>query len=708
MDNRRLWLLFILAIPLVLYWTSIMTWVGRQLGYDMTPPKPQVVATQPTTRPGIAAAATQPGLAGVEATTQPAGGAVVTPNLTVLSQPDGRPAGDIGSVKPNDAQYVMGVTFNKRGAGIDAVTLNQFTAHVDSDARYVFQQPYPTFADASRPLASQLLKLTVEGEPTRTIDLSLHDWASGERTTGSAEFFVDLADTTGRPLIRVLKKYRLATLDESRGKAGGYELFVELRFENRSGKPVSVSQAFNGPVMPPRELDRGSDRNIVGGYLYEGAIKIRHDYIESFGGSTVAIDYTAGKNKEPVLWAGTCSVYFNAILRLDPIATAAGTPLTPEYVGKIEGRVLDAENPNSHERHVVTRFETTAVSLAVGESKSLPMRLFVGPRQRSLLNNEYLSALPLAYDQTLVLTSGPCGFCTFQWLVNILVWMLGVFHFIVRDWGVAIILLVLLVRTLLHPITKKSQVNMMAMSKFGPELERIKTKYKDNPQEQQRAMMQFYKQHGATPVLGCLPMLLQMPIWIALFSALQSTFELRQAPFLEFGGINLTWIKDLAQPDHLIKFDQTYTFFFIVVSGLNILPFLLAVVFFLQHKFTPKPPAMTPEQEQQQKIMQWMTLLFPLMLYGGPSGLNLYILASTTFGIIESKIIRDHIKQREAAEKAGAVVLDASDTPRGKRNPSPGNEAAKPQGWLARKMAEMQKRLDDIQKQAEQQKKKRS
>jgi YidC/Oxa1 family membrane protein insertase len=251
--------------------------------------------------------------------------------------------------------------------------------------------------------------------------------------------------------------------------------------------------------------------------------------------------------------------------------------------------------------------------------------------------------------------------------VNILVWLLGVIHFVVRDWGIAIIVLVLLVRALLHPITKKSQVNMMKMSKFGPELERIKAKYKDDPQEQQRAMVQFYKEHGATPILGCLPMFLQMPIWIALFSALQSTFELRQAPFLQFGNLKLTWISDLSQPDHLIKFDHTYNFFFITISGLNVLPFLLAGAFFLQQKMTPKPPTMTKEQEQQQKMMQWMTLLFPVFLYGGPSGLNLYILASTVFGVIESKIIRDHIKQREELEKAGAVIVDAEGTPRGKK-----------------------------------------
>ena len=144
-------------------------------------------------------------------------------------------------------------------------------------------------------------------------------------------------------------------------------------------------------------------------------------------------------------------------------------------------------------------------------------------------------------------------------------------------------------------------------------------------------------------------MFLQMPIWIALWSALHSTFELRHAPFLW----GFTWIDDLAKPDHLIQFAQPIQLWFLYIDGLNLLPILMGFVFWLQMKYQPKPPRMTQEQEQQQKIMMWMTLLFPLLLYSGPSGLNLYILTSTLIGIIESKRIRDHIKQQEEAEKAG-------------------------------------------------------
>jgi YidC/Oxa1 family membrane protein insertase len=301
-----------------------------------------------------------------------------------------------------------------------------------------------------------------------------------------------------------------------------------------------------------------------------------------------------------------------------------------------------------------------------------------------------------------------CAFCTFQPLINVLVSMLGIFHFVLRDWGLAIIALVLLVRLILHPITKRSQVSMMKMSKMGPEMERLKQKYGDDKDELNRQMMQFYKTQGAGPILGCLPLFLQMPIWIALWSALQSTFELRQAPFLW----GLTWIDDLSKPDALFSFHPITLPFGMHVSALNILPILMAIVTWLNQKYTPQPVATTPEQQQQQKMMKWMTLIFPLMFYNMPSGLNLYYVTSMAVGILESKRIRDHIKEREEAEKAGKVIIDPGKKKKGRgddfgtparRSPEPD----KPQGWFARKMAEVQSRVAEIQRQAEKQQKKK-
>jgi YidC/Oxa1 family membrane protein insertase len=245
---------------------------------------------------------------------------------------------------------------------------------------------------------------------------------------------------------------------------------------------------------------------------------------------------------------------------------------------------------------------------------------------------------------------------------------------------------------------------MMKMGKMGPEIERLKKKYGDDKDELNKAMMQVYKEQGFTPVLGCLPMFLQMPIWIALYAALNSTFELRQEPFLW----GFTWIDDLARPDRLIEWNPIRLFWGIEIGAFNILPILLAVVFYLQQEFTPKPPATTPEQVQQQKMMKWMSLLFPVFLYNGPSGLNLYILTSTTIGIIESKRIRDHIKEREEAEKAGKVIVDAKPT-RNKRRSDEGGTGGigakksppEPKGGLGGWLANLQAKAEEIRRDAE-------
>ena len=113
---------------------------------------------------------------------------------------------------------------------------------------------------------------------------------------------------------------------------------------------------------------------------------------------------------------------------------------------------------------------------------------------------------------------------------------------------------------------------------------------------------------------------------------------------------------------------------------------------------------MTPEQEQQRKMMKWMSLLFPVMLYNGPSGLNLYILTSTSIGIIESKIIRDHIKEREEAEKAGKIIVDAAPT-RGSKNRKKDNLGigSKPvkTGGLAGWLADLQAKAEQMRREAE-------
>jgi YidC/Oxa1 family membrane protein insertase len=239
---------------------------------------------------------------------------------------------------------------------------------------------------------------------------------------------------------------------------------------------------------------------------------------------------------------------------------------------------------------------------------------------------------------------------------------------------------------------------MAKMGKMGPEMKRLQEKYKDDKDALNKAMMEFHREQGLGPYLGCLPMFLQMPIWIALYGVLQSTFELRQAPFLW----NFTWIHDLSQPDYIYRFAHAVPFLFgAEVRGINLLPVLLAVAMAAQQQFMPKPMAATPEQKQQQKLMQWLSpVMFLFFFYGLPSGLNLYIFTSTGVGVIESKLIRDHLREREEAEKAGKVFVETKPTRGSKkkgllpRDDTPSRRGLA--GWLGARWAKLLEQAEQV------------
>jgi YidC/Oxa1 family membrane protein insertase len=369
--------------------------------------------------------------------------------------------------------------------------------------------------------------------------------------------------------------------------------------------------------------------------------------------------------------------------------------------GRFAPDVLDSiraysVNPQarSFERQIVVPIQTKPQMIPAGASGAIDFAAYLGPRKREILANPYYTALSL--DKTLVIAFGPCAFCTFDGLIRVLFAVLKFFHSIVGDWGLSIILLVCLVRGLLHPITKWSQMNMLKLGKLGPEMKKLQEKYKGDKEGMARAQMELMKQQGATPVMGCLPMFLQMPIWIALWQALNTTFDLRHQPFL----YGITWIDDLSKPDHLIDFANFgwptlhLLWGMLTISGLNILPLILAVIFYIQVKIQPQPANLSPEQEQQQKIMKWMMIgLFPIFLYGSPSGLCIYIITSTIIGIIESKRIRKQFERKEEEAKRLALVDGAT--------PSLQRQPAKPKKGLAAWLEHVQNQAMEMQKQAE-------
>ena len=245
-----------------------------------------------------------------------------------------------------------------------------------------------------------------------------------------------------------------------------------------------------------------------------------------------------------------------------------------------------------------------------------------------------------------------------SYVAPVLLWIMIMFQSIVGNWGIAIILLTIVVKAAVFPIMRHSQIKMAEyqakMAKVKPQLDSINKKYGKDPQKKNEETMKIYKKHKLSPpVGGCLPMFLQMPIFVGLFQALRSSILIRQEPF--FG-----WIDDLARPDALIDFGGPVMDFFPFtnVTTFNLLPLIMVVLWVVHQRAMPKPT--DPQQAQMQKMMTFMPVLFGLILYNYAAGLSLYMITSSLIGIFEQQVIRKRWpvpgspQAKALAEKAAA------------------------------------------------------
>ena len=257
-----------------------------------------------------------------------------------------------------------------------------------------------------------------------------------------------------------------------------------------------------------------------------------------------------------------------------------------------------------------------------GDAAKRTSVFYVGPKKQSLLWDLGMKDV--------------MEFGMWRWLCYPLVWVLNFFNNLIPNYGVAIILLTILVRLLFWPLTHKSTVGMKKMQELQPKMKEIQAKFKDNPQRLQQETWALYREAKVNPMSSCLPMLIQIPVFIALFNVLRSAVELRYAPFL--------WIGDLSEPEGL--FASWFPF-----GGLNILPILMAVSTGLQSAFTPS----AGDKSQQKMMMIFMPAMMLFMFYSFPSALSLYWFLSNLFSIVQMWIIRRQTAAKTAAK--GEVLM---------------------------------------------------
>lgn len=234
--------------------------------------------------------------------------------------------------------------------------------------------------------------------------------------------------------------------------------------------------------------------------------------------------------------------------------------------------------------------------------------VYLGPTDLNLLKETNIGA------------ENALSYGVFGGISQLLISALRLFYKITRNWGVAIILLTILINIVLLPLTKKSYKSMQEMQILQPKIEKLRQECKNNPQKLQKETMELYKKYKVNPMAGCLPMILQMPIFIALYQGLMHSIELRGAKFL--------WIRDLSIPEN-VRLPFTLP---LIGNTINILPILMLVAMFFQQRLSTKMTSMaqTDEQRQQQKIMAiMMTVMFGFIFYNFPSGLVLYWFGNT-------------------------------------------------------------------------------
>ena len=507
--------------------------------------------------------------------------------------------------------------------------------------------------------------------------------------TESVTFALDLfpSQQAAEPSYRLTKTYRLTK--------GSYNLRMSLKVENLSGQSQKLSVLQNGPGGLPREdISQQDFRGVLSGRYVaaEGKITVPRLFLRDEVRAKVqakkegwAIGHrerlgdNRDNNAQRIVWAGQINKFFGSMmyplpgaLTTQPVEpnTAVSALIVPETQCPYDFDLLVArEDANSVVPVVV--FDGKAVDVPDKKALELEYDIYCGPKDRELFGRIPLYQ-KLNYQETIQFQS-----CQWSWCLAMVkplalgvMWSLEEGGKLVGNYGVVIIVLVLVIRVLLHPITKRSQISMMRMQKLGPKMKEIQEKYKDDKPAQQKAMGEVFRQTGVTPILGCLPMLLQTPIWMALWAGLSASVSLRQEGLLPF------WITDLSAPDTVIGWTPfSLPLIGTTIAGLNILPILLMVFMFFQQKLTPmqSAPTTSPDQQRQQKMMMYMmSAMMLLIFYNAPSGLTLYIMASTAAGVFESQVIRKHIREREAAEAAAETKVSMPGwTPRGKRPKKP-------------------------------------
>ena len=370
------------------------------------------------------------------------------------------------------------------------------------------------------------------------------------------------------------------------GEVNGLRIRRELQF--RADSYLIQEKIQLTPVNEQSRTARvaytiASDASNAGGGQYD-AMRIAWYNNGSLAQESDAEDLTKGLTATgDINWAGPMSTYF----------LSAALPAQPEGItakAVLRGGVYRVA------------LEQQDVQLTPGQSTELGVSYWMGPKVRKLLS---AVSEPLA-------SSVDLG--TFSIIAKALLWLLEFFYSFVGNWGLAIILLTLLIKAVFWPLTAKSYASMEKMKKLQPMMTAIREKYKDDKEKMNKEAMALYKTYGVNPASGCLPILIQLPVFFGLYQALLASIELRHAVLIKYLPFtDHLWLADLSTKDPYY-----------------ITPIIMGITMFIQQRLSPPPTDPT-----QQKIMMFLPLIFTVLFINFPSGLVVYWLVNNILSIAQ-------------------------------------------------------------------------
>ena len=448
--------------------------------------------------------------------------------------------------------------------------------------------------------------------------------------------------------VEIVKRYRLSqgtpldSDDSSVSTHAGYNLQVSIELTNSGKEPQTVAYALDGPNGLPDEgwwystkihpsWGSAGARDVIwrvqnNKHSLRSAMQVYKEATAKDHASSMTSILTDSPNLEErtLDYLGMDTQYFSAVMMggaLDspqPLVCQQAYAMPVGAVPELRGNAMKTLNTSF-------RYVSQDETLEPGKKAVHQYHMYLGPKVPTLLD-EYGLADIIEYGW-------------FGWVAKPLSKVLHFFYALVRNYGLAIIMLTILVRGAMFPIGRKAARNAQMMQALAPELKRIKEKYKGDIEKQTQAQRELWKKHNFNPLGGCWLMFLQLPIFIGLYRCLSVDIELRQAALIP----GVQWCSNLAGPDQAWYWKGILPDFLASETGwlgpyLNIFPIITIILFIWQQKmFTP--PATDEQTQMQQNMMKYMMIVMGVMFFKVPAGLCVYFIASSLWGIGERKML---------------------------------------------------------------------